>query len=672
MSRKYIEKVCCSALLAFGLFYHPVYGAEKGENLLAKESENVKEEKSREADTVRIEEKGLESPSIEKPAPGNSPSEVLMKEENNEGKEAALGSWAASESDKKEAEGADAEAFETAEAGQIKDIVIKEAGQGELLLDAVCEKRDSNSLFRWLLYDVNKKEWSVFSDWSSESRAKGTLKSGNYWFHVEMKSADGTLASKTVAYNILSEESKYMDIKGIYAFEDSQGIHAGAVHETNIGDKKFRWLVYDLDKKSWEIVSDWKESNWLVWKPGKGNYWLRVESLGGKKEIVEKTISYKVERSYAKEVNISGIYVFEKKGQLHAGAVHTTNAEDVEFRWLLYDIGRGEWRLVSDWKKDNWLEWLPDKGDYWLRAEARIGRQELSHCTISYRVSKSFVPYFNFADIEIQKSGAFVSAEAKYSSNQEDLEFQWLLYDLQSKEWKLLSDWTMERKSVRISPEKAGEYWLAVKIRGSHIDEFTKINWLSYHPGMTAKEAFTPIIKKGNELVYPNREQCLRAIKTMGPLCSQDQRESGILASVTMAQFILESGFGGTDLAQSANNLFGMKASLSGSNWAGSTWDGVSVYKKQSPEDDGKGNITYPISTFRKYHSIEDSIKDHSAYLRNAKKGSSLRYAGLIGEKDYKKAITIIKNGGYATDSKYIEKICSIIERYNLTQYDLK
>lgn len=66
----------------------------------------------------------------------------------------------------------------------------------------------------------------------------------------------------------------------------------------------------------------------------------------------------------------------------------------------------------------------------------------------------------------------------------------------------------------------------------------------------------------------------------------------------------------------------------------------------------------------------EESIADHSAYLLGAKKGEALRYAGLKGEKDYKKAVQIIKDGGYATAPDYVNKVCSIIEKYNLTAYD--
>ena len=159
-------------------------------------------------------------------------------------------------------------------------------------------------------------------------------------------------------------------------------------------------------------------------------------------------------------------------------------------------------------------------------------------------------------------------------------------------------------------------------------------------------------------------------VQKVGPLFTADMEKSGILASVTAAQFILESGYGQTELAQGANNCFGMKKSLSGNTWAGSTWDGKSIYTKKTQEDDGKGNLYTIAADFRKYPCVEDSIGDHSAYLLGAKNGSALRYAGLKGERNYKKAIQIIKDGGYATDTKYVSKICSIIERWNLTALD--
>ena len=159
-------------------------------------------------------------------------------------------------------------------------------------------------------------------------------------------------------------------------------------------------------------------------------------------------------------------------------------------------------------------------------------------------------------------------------------------------------------------------------------------------------------------------------IKYIGVRAKADMDKTGVLASVTIAQAILESSWGQSELSLYANNLFGMKTSLSGNTWA-SEWTGEK-YTKETKEEYEQGVVTTVTADFRAYETVEASIKDHSDYLLGAKKGSELRYEGLKGEKDYRTAIQIIKDGGYATDSSYVDKICNIIEKYNLDEYDGK
>lgn len=159
-------------------------------------------------------------------------------------------------------------------------------------------------------------------------------------------------------------------------------------------------------------------------------------------------------------------------------------------------------------------------------------------------------------------------------------------------------------------------------------------------------------------------------VERIGEMCRQDYARTGVLASVSAAQCILESGYLSTELATAANNCFGMKAELSGNTWENSAWDGESLYTKQTGEEYGGQNVTI-VADFRQYDSIEASVADHSAYLLGATvDGEQLRYVGLKDETDYRTAIQIIKDGGYATDSSYVDKICSIIERFDLTRFD--
>jgi len=182
----------------------------------------------------------------------------------------------------------------------------------------------------------------------------------------------------------------------------------------------------------------------------------------------------------------------------------------------------------------------------------------------------------------------------------------------------------------------------------------------------------------GESFSYGTQATALRnlseedVIKKVGALFTEDHKKSGILASVSLAQFLLESGYGKSELAQNANNTFGMKCSLSRNTWSGSSWDGKSRYTKKTLEQRLDGSVVTITADFRKYPCIEDSIADHSAYLLGAKKGSKPRYDGLMGCTDYNKAVLIIRDGGYATSLRYVEKLIFNIERWNLTQYDAK
>ena len=128
-----------------------------------------------------------------------------------------------------------------------------------------------------------------------------------------------------------------------------------------------------------------------------------------------------------------------------------------------------------------------------------------------------------------------------------------------------------------------------------------------------------------------------------------EMKRSGIPASVTLAQGILETESGNSDLVKRSNNHFGIKCK--------STWTGESV----------KHTDDAPNECFRKYANPADSYKDHSDYLK-----TSPRYATLfeLDPSDYKGWAYGLKKAGYATNPKYPQIVISNIEKYNLQQYD--
>lgn len=145
-------------------------------------------------------------------------------------------------------------------------------------------------------------------------------------------------------------------------------------------------------------------------------------------------------------------------------------------------------------------------------------------------------------------------------------------------------------------------------------------------------------------------------VERVGALAAADMQKSGVLASLTIAQAILESGWGKSGLTVKGNALFGIKA---GTSWTGAVYSG----KTQECYD----GVTFTTVTglFRAYGSWAESVADHSDLLsRNA------RYKAVIGERDYKAACRAIAAAGYATDPKYADKLVQIIETYALTAYD--
>lgn len=138
-------------------------------------------------------------------------------------------------------------------------------------------------------------------------------------------------------------------------------------------------------------------------------------------------------------------------------------------------------------------------------------------------------------------------------------------------------------------------------------------------------------------------------INKYSSLAVEQMNKYRIPASITLSQGLLESGAGTSSLAISSNNHFGIKC--------GSTWTGPYV----TADDDARGEH------FRKYKSVRESYEDHSLFLkRNA------RYASLfkLSITDYKGWARGLKAAGYATNPQYATRLISIIEQYNLMDYD--
>ena len=128
----------------------------------------------------------------------------------------------------------------------------------------------------------------------------------------------------------------------------------------------------------------------------------------------------------------------------------------------------------------------------------------------------------------------------------------------------------------------------------------------------------------------------------------EEMNAAGIPASITLAQGIIESGSGNSDLAKYANNHFGIKCT--------SDWSGKNYFR----DDDQKNDC------FRVYKDARESFRDHSDFLKRK------RYSALfeLDKNDYRSWALGLKAAGYATNPKYPDLLINIIDKYQLYQYD--
>lgn len=180
-------------------------------------------------------------------------------------------------------------------------------------------------------------------------------------------------------------------------------------------------------------------------------------------------------------------------------------------------------------------------------------------------------------------------------------------------------------------------------------DDVAMINFT--HPDVMApSSAFTQVGELSPHENYGgNHDQFLMLLRDYSDLA----KRSGIFPSVMIGQAMLESGQdGGSGLALTNKNLFGIKGEYNGQ---GSTWSTMEDY----------GGMVQVNDKFRAYPTYKESVMDYLRLLTEVD-----RYASVPGQPTPEAQVQAIRDSGYATDSSYVQKVIDIINKYNLKQYD--
>jgi flagellum-specific peptidoglycan hydrolase FlgJ len=165
----------------------------------------------------------------------------------------------------------------------------------------------------------------------------------------------------------------------------------------------------------------------------------------------------------------------------------------------------------------------------------------------------------------------------------------------------------------------------------------------------TDNDTGATVILEATTRVKVTTQMVLAYIEKYKVVAKDNMVRTGIPASVTLGQAILESGAGTGPLSVQANNHFGIKCHKE--------WTGPSITYTDDEENE----------CFRKYQDPSESFRDHSFFLT-----SRPRYEPLfqLDKDDYKEWARGLKAAGYATDPKYPDKLIGLIEKYQLNKFD--
>lgn len=151
------------------------------------------------------------------------------------------------------------------------------------------------------------------------------------------------------------------------------------------------------------------------------------------------------------------------------------------------------------------------------------------------------------------------------------------------------------------------------------------------------------------------QEQALAFINRIASIIQGYAYKNGYkVISTIIAQACLESAYGTSSLCN-FYNYFGMKC--------GSSWKGASINMKTF-EEYAPGVSTEIRDNFRVYNSLEAGVKGYFEFI------ATKRYQNLKTARNYREYAQMLKDDGYATSSKYVSALCSIVEKYDLAKYD--
>ena len=169
----------------------------------------------------------------------------------------------------------------------------------KILLGSAYDTNDPDLRFTFKSYNLDTKKWEVLdsnkkSNWQTWKPYKG-----NYWVYCQATTSDGKSYDQTMCFAVGKDYGPYVHLNGYTWQMKSDAILVGSAYNTNDSDVKFTYKSYNLTTKQWQSLSDNSSSNWVTWKPERGNYWIYCQAKTSNGYTSDQTMCFAVSEDYS-------------------------------------------------------------------------------------------------------------------------------------------------------------------------------------------------------------------------------------------------------------------------------------------------------------------------------------------------------------------------------------
>ena len=167
------------------------------------------------------------------------------------------------------------------------------------ILIGTAYEANTNVRFTFKSYNLSTHQWVTLGENKTSNWQTWKPYKGNYWIYCQAKTSTGYTTDQVMCFAVGKDYGPYVHLNGYTWQMKSDSILVGSAYNTNDSDVKFTYKSYNLTTKQWQSLSDNSSSNWVTWKPERGNYWIYCQAKTSNGYTSDQTMCFAVSEDYS-------------------------------------------------------------------------------------------------------------------------------------------------------------------------------------------------------------------------------------------------------------------------------------------------------------------------------------------------------------------------------------